>query len=321
MELDTQAFRQCLSNFITGVTVVTTLDSSGEPHGMTVNSFTSVSLKPPLVLVCIANGANSFQHFNRCNAFTINILREEQREISNRFASKESDKFRDVSWSIGAAGGPRLDNSLATLDCFVHERIPAGDHLILIGRVNAFNSAPSQPLVFGQGNYISFAAQKEIISGHPHLKTNFACIAESKGRILLVRDSERDMWTLPGARMENTRSGVAGALEATLSKLGATVRITFLYSLFEDPDQDRINIVYRGILTDGPNESENARLFSNEEMPWGSLSPPFEYKMLRRYFRERSIARFGVYTQINTQGRIAIVDPEPASVDDHQEHN
>jgi flavin-dependent trigonelline monooxygenase, reductase component len=155
--VDIAELRQALGSYATGVTVVTTLDSKGEPKGFTASSFTSVSLDPPLVLVCIGKGAACYPAFTGTTQFGVNVLCQDQLHVSRRFASKSADKFADIAWVSGTTGSPILPGSMAWLDCQLHDRLEAGDHLILIGRVLRFGHSPErQPLGYHRGSYIAF---------------------------------------------------------------------------------------------------------------------------------------------------------------------
>jgi flavin reductase (DIM6/NTAB) family NADH-FMN oxidoreductase RutF len=153
--VDPRELRRTLGQFVTGVTIVTVRDERGLPRGLTANSFTSVSLDPPLILVCIASRAPSRQAFDAAPGFAVNILGEAQRDVSARFASPVSDKFAGLSWRPGASGAPLLERSLAYLDCRTHRRIEAGDHVILIGEVTSFDRNEQSPLAFCRGAYVS----------------------------------------------------------------------------------------------------------------------------------------------------------------------
>jgi flavin reductase (DIM6/NTAB) family NADH-FMN oxidoreductase RutF len=160
--LDIAELRQTLGSYPTGVTVVTTLDSEGEPEGFTANSFTSVSLDPPLVLVCIGKGAGCYPAFTSTMRFGVNILCGDQQHVSSRFASKSADKFADIAWVSSMTGSPILPGSMAWLDCQLHDRLEAGDHLILIGRVLSFGHCPEkQPLGYHRGSYIAFGVKDQ----------------------------------------------------------------------------------------------------------------------------------------------------------------
>jgi flavin reductase (DIM6/NTAB) family NADH-FMN oxidoreductase RutF len=158
--LDVRELRQTLGSFATGVAVATTLDSQGMPKGFTANSFTSVSLDPPLVLVCVDRSASCYPAFAATTHFGINILCEEQQHLSRTFASKASDKFADAPWISGATGSPIFPDSTAWLDCQLHDRIEAGDHLIIIGKVVSFGHSPaSRSLGYHRGSYVTFGLE------------------------------------------------------------------------------------------------------------------------------------------------------------------
>jgi len=157
--LDIAEFRKALGAFMTGVTVVTTMSSDGTPRGITANSFTSVSLQPPLILVCLAHSAASHHVFTATEAFAVSILNKEQRAISAKFASSRSDKFVGTEWHRAITGSPIIQSSGAWLDCVKHDAIDAGDHTILIGRVVGFGHRPSMPLGYFGGQYVSLDMQ------------------------------------------------------------------------------------------------------------------------------------------------------------------
>lgn len=158
--LDVAELRRTLGSFATGVAVATTLDSNGAPKGFTANSFTSVSLDPPLVLVCVDKSASCYPAFAAADHFGINILNEAQQHVSRAFASKLADKFADMPWVSGITGSPIFPDSAAWLDCELHNRVEAGDHLIIIGKVLSFGHSPAkQPLGYHRGSYIAFSSE------------------------------------------------------------------------------------------------------------------------------------------------------------------
>ena len=148
-----QAFLRACAQFATGVAITTVLDSSGAPHGMTVNSFTSVSLDPPLVLVCIDHKARILDHFLTSQAFAINILRESQQDLSIQFARPGEDRFGAVEWFAGETGVPLLPDALATLECAVFQRVQSGDHTIMIGEVVSAIRHEGLPLLYFSSAY------------------------------------------------------------------------------------------------------------------------------------------------------------------------
>jgi flavin reductase (DIM6/NTAB) family NADH-FMN oxidoreductase RutF/DNA-binding IclR family transcriptional regulator len=151
---DTKELRQALGSFVTGVTVITTVDRTGQCFGVTANSFSSVSLDPPLVLWSQAVKSPSHPVFLEAPRFAINILAEDQLELSNRFASSGIDKFANVETDIGAGEIPLLRNCCAWLECKVVSRLPGGDHVIFVGEIESFRCTPRKPLVFGGGQYL-----------------------------------------------------------------------------------------------------------------------------------------------------------------------
>ncbi len=150
-------FRSALGSFATGVTVVTTM-GEGHGYGMTVNAFSSVSLDPPLVLVCAISGAEGSKEIDRNGCFAVNILAIDQEPLSGYFASRDRprgrDAFRDVDHHVGASGAPLIDGVVAHLDCRLAQSYTVGDHEIFIGEVLGLHIDPdAEPLLFHGGSY------------------------------------------------------------------------------------------------------------------------------------------------------------------------
>lgn len=152
-------FRRVLGHFASGVTIVTTRDSAGRPAGLTASAFTSVSLNPPLVLVCVAHNAQSYETLRDADRFAVNILEVGQEALSNRFATKSSsaaEKFEGVAHKDGALGIPLLADALAHLECSTAHAYPGGDHTIFVGQVEAASSRDGdgpEPLLYYRGRY------------------------------------------------------------------------------------------------------------------------------------------------------------------------
>lgn len=149
-----RAFRDVLGRFASGVTIVTAATGSG-PVGMTCQSFTSVSLQPPLVMFLPAKTSRAWPAMRTAGHFTVNLLASEQEELSNQFAAKGVDKFAGVSWSPApSTGAPRLDGALAWIDCTIHAVHEAGDHYVVLGRVQELVHGPAEkPLLFFRSAY------------------------------------------------------------------------------------------------------------------------------------------------------------------------
>jgi 3-hydroxy-9,10-secoandrosta-1,3,5(10)-triene-9,17-dione monooxygenase reductase component len=155
--IDTVQLRRALGSFVTGVTVVTTVTASGEPVGLTVNSFNAVSLSPPLVLWSLALSAASFGAFEHAPHFAVNVLAQDQRALAERFARTGSDKFTGIAWRAGNGGLPLLEGSVAHFVCRTAMRYPGGDHVILIGEVLEHEHSERAPLVYARGRYAQIA--------------------------------------------------------------------------------------------------------------------------------------------------------------------
>jgi 3-hydroxy-9,10-secoandrosta-1,3,5(10)-triene-9,17-dione monooxygenase reductase component len=157
---DAVFFRKVLGRFPTGVAVVTTMTPSG-PAGMAVNSFTSVSLEPPMVLFCPSRSSTTWPVLQREGALAVNILSAGQANVSRQFASTRRDRFRGTGWSPGANGAPLLDDAVAWIECSIVAEHPAGDHLVVLASVDmmALNEDGVESLIFVAGRYVVSAGE------------------------------------------------------------------------------------------------------------------------------------------------------------------
>jgi flavin reductase (DIM6/NTAB) family NADH-FMN oxidoreductase RutF len=146
-------FRKVLSHFASGVTVITTCESDGRPTGLTASAFTSVSLDPPLILVCVAHKSQSYPALRERGRFAVNFLRTGQEDISRRFATSGLDKFDGVPHRISALGLPVLTEALAHVECVTVSQHVEGDHTVFIGRVEDSGTTDSMPLLYFRGKY------------------------------------------------------------------------------------------------------------------------------------------------------------------------
>ena len=146
-------FRHVLAHFASGVTIVTTYDSERRPTGLTASAFCSVSLDPPLVLICVDHKSQSFPHLRESGRFAINILHQEHEQLSRRFASSRLDKFDGVPYTVGELGVPRIEGALACLECRTVSAHVEGDHTIFVGRVESIGVGDGDPLLYYRGRY------------------------------------------------------------------------------------------------------------------------------------------------------------------------
>ena len=157
MALDKSEFRRLLGHFATGVTIITTVSKDRKPTGMTANAVTSLSLVPPLMLICVDKAADCYSCFEASKVFTVNVLAEEQEGLSRRFATKGADKFEGVGYRPGENGCAILEDAVAHMECRVTQAIDGGDHTIYLGEVEAGDASEIAPLLFFRGGYRKLA--------------------------------------------------------------------------------------------------------------------------------------------------------------------
>jgi flavin reductase (DIM6/NTAB) family NADH-FMN oxidoreductase RutF len=151
--IDQDEFRAVLGRFASGVTVVTSRDADGRDHGMTVSAFCSLSLDPPLVLICVDQSASLYQPLAEASHFIVSILSESQEAIARRFSGPHPDRFDGMGYSRGVSGLAILDDALAYLECKRVAAYPGGDHCIYIGQVEVASSVEGRPLLYYRGGY------------------------------------------------------------------------------------------------------------------------------------------------------------------------
>ncbi len=153
MSFDQKAFRNSLGNFATGVAIITVNCKNKGDLGLTINSFSSVSLDPPLVLWSINRNSDLFETFIETESFTVNILNEDQHELSNQFSKKDEHSLDNYDWARTKNGCKFVPDSLVHFDCDTFEKLDGGDHIIFVGKVTDFETRPGKPLLFSQGKY------------------------------------------------------------------------------------------------------------------------------------------------------------------------
>lgn len=162
--IDERELRNVLGCFATGVVVATTLGDAGRPVGLSVSSFNSVSLDPPLVLWSLARSAASYSAFSSASNFAINILPSEQVDVCQQFSQPSDDKFEGISWRQGEQGMPILSNALATLECRTRCQHEGGDHTIFIGEVVNLAASNKAPLIYHRGRIVASNVLDEAVA-------------------------------------------------------------------------------------------------------------------------------------------------------------
>ena len=295
---EAKSLRNAFGSFMTGVTVVTTMEPNGAPRGFTANSFTSVSLDPPLLLICIAETASSCAVFSRTPGFVVNILAEDQKDVSGIFASKRPDKFAEVSWTTSANGQPVIDGSLSWFDCARREVIEAGDHIILLGAIRDFDTRDANPLGYARGGYVTLGLEQAAVNAASKSHTVVGAILECHGRLVAERDAATGQLRLPEVGRSGA-SGTASLLSSDLQRKGLDAQLAFLFAVFENPQTHVQSIYYRG-------ETEHAgsgtELLSFEALPLEAFAEDPVRVMLRRYADERQQGRFKIYSGDHERG-------------------
>ena len=296
-EIDPRELRNALGGFITGVTVVTT-EVDGTPIGFTASSFTSVSLSPPLVLVCIGKSSSNFTAFTGTDHFCINILAEGQRDVSQQFSAKNVDRFANLNWTSGVLGSPVIEDSIASFQCTLHQRVDAGDHDILIGRVVKFDQGKGSPLGYCRGNYVLFELEQKVLDSGSH-SSRFGAILETSEGVVFEREQGTGKLVLPNTSLHGTREAKEG-LYAKLTRLGLEFDLEFLFSVWESDKADQLNVYYRGNAR-SVDKVETVTCIPIDEIPLDELGYD-DMRLLRRYREERKSFRFSVYAGTSTSG-------------------
>lgn len=298
---DPRALRDAFGAFLTGVTVVTTNDADGAPVGFTANSFTSVSLDPPLLLVCLARTSRNFETLTGAGGFAVNVLSQSQKDVSNTFARPSEDRFANLDWKRGPHGAPVFADVAAWFDCSMHQIVDGGDHVILIGRVEAFHNGSLNGLGYARGGYfVPELAQEAVSAAASEDETMADAVATQAGSVLLVRDGKRRL-TLPSCRLAGGED--PRRLEASLADLtGLSASLGFIFSVYEDRNNGRSHIVYRCEL--GPGEIAGGELFPLDALPIADLANAATADILKRYAAESALGNFGIYVGDEQSGKV-----------------
>lgn len=294
---DPRALRDAFGAFVTGVTVVTAHDTKGQPLGFTANSFSSVSLDPPLLLVCLANTSRSYGEMKKASGFAVNILSEGQKDISNTFARPVEDRFEHVDWMTGPHGAPILADVSAWFDCSVHKIVDAGDHAILIGQVEAFDATPAPGLGYARGAYVTPSSAADALDHSTNLVVS--ALIERAGQVLLVDDGAGGL-TLPEATVG--KRGASATLAQIIASTGLSAEPGFVYSVFEDADKERQHISFLCNAAQG--DPENGRFKTLTEDVLIRVNDSALLNMLQRFAAESRLGNYGVYFGNQKTGQV-----------------
>lgn len=280
--------RDAFGSFMTGVTVVTTCKDDGTPLGFTANSFASVSLDPALLLVSIAKISSNYNNFANASHFAINILAEEQKDISNTFARPSDDRFANLAWTKSASHNPIIDQVSAWFDCTTYQVVDAGDHAILIGKVEDFGSAGFAGLGYYRGAYFTPAkSSTDVISS---MKVMMMALIGHENQILLEQTQDQK-WTLPHLMVE--KDGAEKALEKIFAAYQPEASPSFIYSVYDDVTTQQQYIAF---LCNTPiAHATKGQFVDLNDLEQLTFVDSALESMLMRYRKENHLKTYGVY--------------------------
>lgn len=295
-----RALRDAFGTFMTGVTVVTSRDAEGRPLGFTANSFSSVSLDPPLLLVSIARSSQNYAAFAAAKGFAINVLSEGQKDVSNTFARPVEDRFASVYWRNGPAGSPILAGVAAWFDCSLHQIVEAGDHAILIGRVEGFEATQAPGLGYYRGGYFTPVQTGAAVAGGPDVV--ISAVIETGGQVLLVDDGTGGL-TLPTARVG--REGAQAALAGLIAGLGVQAAPGFIYAVYEDVARGHQHIAF--LCPAAAARSAKGGFVELSAEGLADVTDPALRVMLERLAEESRMGDYGIYFGNQDEGRVETI--------------
>jgi len=295
--INTRELRDAFGAFMTGVTIVTTARDDDQPLGFTANSFSSVSLDPALLLVSIAKTSSNYQTFSTTGHFAINILAEGQKDLSNTFARPSEDRFAQVDWQLSAHRNPLIDDVSAWFDCTTHAVIDAGDHALLVGKVEAFHSAGFAGLGYYRGGYFTPAkVSAEVIAGP---KVIVSAIITRDDKVLMVKTAD-GKWALPTKEIGN--EGADKALAELFRRYQPDASASFIYSVYNNTET---HYQYISFLCSAPDEAAVAGEFvSLDDIETDAFQDSALASMLERYRRESQLKSYGLYFGDHSTGTV-----------------
>jgi flavin reductase (DIM6/NTAB) family NADH-FMN oxidoreductase RutF len=289
---DPRQLRDAFGAFMTGVTVVTAFDADKRPIGFTANSFTSVSLEPPLLLISLAKTSGNFSNMTSAGGFAVNILSEAQQAISNRFARPSEDRFADLEWCRGPRGAPVIADVAAWFDCSMREVVDAGDHVLLIGCIEAFEDKGLNGLGYARGSYMTpFLENQASESLGSGANVRLSAVLEIGGKVLLEQTDDGSL-ALPFV-IADVSTGGQSHLERLAAAISPAISVGFIYSVYEDGETGMHHIVYR--CTAIEEGGIDGTFYEIGNLPVARVTDPATKTLLNRFAAEHAIGDFGVY--------------------------
>ena len=315
-ELNPKSLRRAFGSFMTGVTIVTAIDRDGTAVGFTANSFSSVSLEPPLLSVCPAKSLSSFEIFKQCEYFQVSVLAHDQQKASNVFAANSEDRFSQIAWHADAFGCPIIDGAIASFSCKRDRSIDAGDHIILLGEVVAFESHEKQGLGYGIGGYFSLnleraATELQTANHHDAKRLIVGGLVEHRGQLLLSKDTHHG-YTLPHIEIEDEQPSFDTIHEFLETQLKVPVEIGSVFSMFEHEKQNKSSIYYRAIIAEETRPEKSAgEFYSIDQLEKINFSNSAISSLVARYISERHSGNHSLYVGTDAHGKTHKIKKEP----------
>jgi len=284
---DPRALRNAFGSYMTGVTVVTSLTADGTPVGFTANSFSSVSLDPPLLLVCPGKFLSTYEHFADCTHFAINILAEGQEDVANTFAGYKGDRFARVEHDADKFKNPLIKGALVQFSCSTHQVIPAGDHSILIGEVHDFSHDTGRGLGYAGGNFFSLGLERAALD---HASNAAICGAIiTRGQTVLLEKTQAGL--RPPQISSPDRGNLRHTLAQALADRGEPVTLGPAYSVF---DEGKTQCCYF-LATANASSGGDLEAYRIEEFSQLNFASHSIADMMKRFALESQTRSFGLY--------------------------
>jgi flavin-dependent trigonelline monooxygenase, reductase component len=288
--LDPRVLRNAFGRYMTGVTVVTCRDRNGIPMGFTANSFTSVSLDPPLLLVCPGKFLSSYEAFMSCDHFGVSILAEGQDDIANTFAGFKGDRFAKVPHCNDLHGVPLIDEAIARFSCKSHQVIPAGDHCILMGEVTAFEQKEKRGLGYAGGRFFSLGLERRERDPAAR-KTIGGALVEIEDKVLL--EPTPNGYRLPECNVPDHAS-LRSCLKSALADRSVTSELGPVFSVFDEP-KTGIHFAYLLARASNVNLDSTLEAVPTDELAELTYASLALTRMMERYALEAKTRNFSLY--------------------------
>ena len=302
--------RQALGSFPTGVTVVSCLDKNNNPLGFTANSFTSVSLDPQLISICIDKESFNIDTFSITEHFAVSILSESQQSISTTFATPNEERFKNIDWRSEDTGSPIISNAVAWFDCKTEQVVDAGDHLILIGKIISFDSSPKTPLMYLRGNYVNLGLEQKMLLAMENENTEIivGAIIEWRKKVFLLKNKNNGSLYFPSAsrlgHIEDKQS-----LLGVLKNLNMSINEHYLFSVFEKAE-DKTSLIYYRAQAKEEVAALKDSFYDFDAIPFDKLTDEASRIMLKRYIKERELNAFGIFVGKESEGKVEAISKE-----------